>query len=170
MSHIKNKGIFYVEKGTDPNILGITPASNLGLCKTQDGTKEWNYNDTLAPGSKWVLKDGGKKVYKALLFQNGTADPVANILENTLGGEEVVWLRESPGLYLATHSSFSNVSTNPLTNKVVSKSYELFESAPGRATPYFEDVAGYGDNTLVFINKNELDGLWHQLIEIEVYP
>lgn len=41
------------------------------------------------------------KVYRALLTQNGTADPVATVLENTLGGT-VVWGRSAEGIYTAT--------------------------------------------------------------------
>ena len=43
----------------------------------------------------------GAKVYRALLTQTGTDDPVATVLENTLGGE-VVWARTSTGIYKAT--------------------------------------------------------------------
>lgn len=40
----------------------------------------------------------GVKVYRALLTQAGTDDPVATVFENSLGGE-VVWSRVLAGLY-----------------------------------------------------------------------
>ena len=43
----------------------------------------------------------GVKVYRALLTQTGTDDPVATVLENTLGGE-VVWSYSDVGVYIAT--------------------------------------------------------------------
>lgn len=42
-------------------------------------------------------------VYTALLSQSGTDDPVATVLENTLGGT-VVWIRNDVGDYSATLS------------------------------------------------------------------
>jgi len=41
------------------------------------------------------------KVYSALLSQNATDDPVATIMQNTLGSE-VIWTRTSAGVYLGT--------------------------------------------------------------------
>ena len=38
------------------------------------------------------------KVYKALLTQSGTDDPVAVVLQNTLGGD-VIWQRDNIGIY-----------------------------------------------------------------------
>ena len=43
----------------------------------------------------------GYRSYTALLTQTGTNAPVANVLENTLGGE-VVWTRDAVGSYVAT--------------------------------------------------------------------
>lgn len=40
-------------------------------------------------------------VYAALLTQSGTDDPVATVLQNTLGGT-VVWTREAEGFYVGT--------------------------------------------------------------------
>jgi len=44
------------------------------------------------------------KVYTALLTQSGITDPVATVLENTLGGT-IVWTRDSIGVYTATSSN-----------------------------------------------------------------
>jgi hypothetical protein len=41
------------------------------------------------------------KVYRALLTQSGTDDPVATVLENSLGGD-VVWTRDTTGFYFGT--------------------------------------------------------------------
>jgi hypothetical protein len=41
------------------------------------------------------------KVYSALLSQNGTNDPVATVMQNTLGAN-VIWTRTSTGVYLGT--------------------------------------------------------------------
>jgi len=165
MSHIKNKGIFYVANGTDPNILGITPTSNLGLCKTQDGTKEWNYNDTLAPGSKWVLKDGGKKVYKALLTQNSTDAPTAVVLENTLGGD-ITWTRNNEGYYIATLTGGF-----PDLNKLIlpqSRYIDIFSNA--WLNVLYGDPNSIEFNTSIIGGVNEDSWLLNTPIIIEVYP
>ena len=49
-----------------------------------------------------INKNGGLpyKVYTAILSQNGTGAPSANILENTIGN--IVWSYSSAGSYLAT--------------------------------------------------------------------
>jgi hypothetical protein len=41
------------------------------------------------------------KIYNAILTQSEDSDPVATVLQNTLGGT-VVWTRDSQGLYLGT--------------------------------------------------------------------
>ena len=41
------------------------------------------------------------KIYNAILTQSGNLDPVATVLQNTLGGT-VVWTRDSEGLYFGT--------------------------------------------------------------------
>ena len=43
----------------------------------------------------------GTKMYLALLTQTGTNDPVATVLQNTLGGT-LVWARTGVGVYTAT--------------------------------------------------------------------
>lgn len=48
-----------------------------------------------------IVPDPGIKKYVALLTQTGTNDPVATVLENTLG-EVPVWTREDQGEYRAT--------------------------------------------------------------------
>lgn len=48
-----------------------------------------------------VTISGQPKIYRALVSQTGTDDPVATVLENTLGGA-VVWSRSGDGTYMAT--------------------------------------------------------------------
>ena len=55
MAHLFNKGIYYIENGTDPNTLGLVPTNNAGLAKTEDGSSTWRYDDAL-PTNKWVLE------------------------------------------------------------------------------------------------------------------
>jgi hypothetical protein len=57
------------------------------------------------------------KVYTALLNQTGTSNPVARVLENTLGGS-IVWTRNSTGTYLGTLTGIftTNKTTVMITN------------------------------------------------------
>ena len=52
------------------------------------------------------------KRYKAILSQSGSNDPIATVLENTLGGD-VIWTREDVGRYLCT------VSNSVFTEKTI---------------------------------------------------
>lgn len=62
----------------------------------------------------------GVKVYRALLNQTGTADPVATVLENTLGGT-VVWTRTDVGTYLGTLAgAFTALKTHTISNTIAS--------------------------------------------------
>jgi hypothetical protein len=55
-------------------------------------------------------------IYKAILTQTGTADPVATILENTLN-TNVIWTRDSAGEYTGTlEGGEFNTSTFVLTS------------------------------------------------------
>jgi hypothetical protein len=147
-----------------------------------DGTEIVNFTSTTDnenSGSTTVqdIADLGRpyKVYTALLTQTGTDAPSVSILENTLGGG-VVWSRYSAGVYIATSNAFSGIDTDPTLNKVITRSTDLFSNNYYLAVPYFEDISFYNINSAVFINRlangNEslLDGLFHQLIEIKVYP
>ena len=51
------------------------------------------------------------KVYTALLNQSGTNDPVATVLENTLG-YDIVWSRFNAGGYKATATKFAVEDVN----------------------------------------------------------
>lgn len=47
-----------------------------------------------------VIETPAPKIYRALISQSGTGDPVATVLENTLGFN-VTWVRQSTGYYQA---------------------------------------------------------------------
>ncbi len=53
-------------------------------------------NDVIAQTNTMPLK-----VWRGLLTQTGTDDPVAVVLVNTLGGD-IVWARQADGVYLGT--------------------------------------------------------------------
>ena len=102
----KNNGII---KGTgNPNLdVNIQDGDNPTPIQYIDVSTipytQYLFDSTLISGSKWVEIQSvpSYKVYSALLTQSGTNDPVATVLENTLGGT-VVWTRESLGKYVGT--------------------------------------------------------------------
>lgn len=48
-----------------------------------------------------TMAQRGVKIYRALITQSTNSDPVAVVLENTLGGA-IVWTRTQAGFYLGT--------------------------------------------------------------------
>ena len=70
------------------NVNTIVPQS--GTDVTVDGNLVVTGNNNIRP----------YKVYTALLSQTGTDDPVAIVLENTIGN--IVWQRINPGSYTGT--------------------------------------------------------------------
>jgi len=90
------------------------------------------------------------KVYTALLTQSGTASPVANILENTLG-EDPIWTRDSVGNFYV--DSISNLFTTSKTFTIVTNR-ELttlqFISVQSETQIYLEQIdrvtGTYSDN------------------------
>lgn len=99
--------------------------------------------ESTIPSSKY-------KVYTALLTQSGTASPVANILENTLG-EDPIWTRDSVGNFYA--DSISNLFTTSKTFTIVTNR-ELttlqFISVQSETQIYLEQIdrvtGTYSDN------------------------
>ena len=59
----------------------------------------------------------GYLVYTAILNQSGTDAPVANVLQNTLGGT-VVWARDGAGSYTATLSNAFTENKTFLGDKI----------------------------------------------------
>lgn len=102
------------------------------------------------------------KVYTALLTQSGTNDPVAIVLENTLG--DIVWTRAGQGYYIGT-----------LPNSFIENKTGFIIQPPSNIneTGYFETNA-VTTNTVEFTyTKRDAgsadDVLLNTLIEIRVY-
>lgn len=75
-----------------------------------EGSEELKYVKT---GVKNTINTGGSSylVYTALIAQNNAEDPIATVLENTLGGT-VVWTRNFMGSYSGTlEGAFPNTRT-----------------------------------------------------------
>ena len=87
------------------------------------------------------------KVYTALLTQSGTDAPVATVLENTLG-EDVVWTRDSEGLYYGSLTgAFTNEKTLALSSGIISQG-DSFSLGIGRL-----------DTNNIYISSKSLDPL-----------
>lgn len=87
MAHLFNKAIYYIENGTDPNVVGLLPTEAVGLAKTEDGSSTWRYDDAL-PTNKWVLE----RVIEERICLN-TSTPVLTPvdLNNPLVSEVDLW-------------------------------------------------------------------------------
>jgi hypothetical protein len=108
---------------------------------------------------------GGKKVYKALLTQTGTAAPVAIVLENTLSGTPV-WSRSSKGIYYATLASeFTINKTACMINASFDAEVEVMTGV--LRTSANQISVSTGKKTL---NEGLDDTLLNTTITIEVYP
>ena len=97
---------------------------------------------------------GNYKVYTDLLTQSGTDDPVATVLENTLG-IELVWTRQGEGSYIGT--SFGLFS-NPLKVGIILSSIQ---------NPI--TTAGENDENTIYIETNTDGDLYNAFLEIRVY-
>lgn len=103
------------------------------------------------------------KVYVALISQTGTNDPVATVLENTLGGD-IVWTRYSAGIYYGT-----------LTGKfLASKTFIQYQAGDYRQIEFGRNT---DDNVIirtfdsVVLSGTPTDGLLNDFpLEIRVYP
>lgn len=112
------------------------------------------------------------KVYTALLSQEGTNDPVATVLENTLGSD-IVWKRSgSQGIYYGENVNFSDPSkvwmlfspnySNQGYGVVYQVSGEIYNDGPGNALWFTTNNVTAGnavDNWETYIS-----------VEIRVYP
>jgi len=116
-----NTNLFFQQSGVTKWIVGYIPSisgfrfsngvsdiltlANTGAATFSSSVTATSHVTTGGTASQFVKGDGsltvGYKVYTALLTQSGTSAPVANVLENTLGGT-FVWSRTSAGLYLGT--------------------------------------------------------------------
>jgi hypothetical protein len=103
------------------------------------------------------------KVYTALLNQTGTNDPVATILENTLG-ENINWSYANVGIYLGTIiNSIDMNKTGVLTANNVEDA--LFTTFVNSTTEFEIRTKNLHTGTPVFVN----DYLNQTLVEIRVY-
>lgn len=79
MAFVFNKSIAYIGNSDDPNTLNIIPVDAAGKCMTLDGTKEWNYDNSLPAGTRWISRTGGGvtsvKVTKFLTSGTWNVDP-----------------------------------------------------------------------------------------------
>jgi len=90
--------------GSMVNYLTVTGgATGNGVSLAASGSDS-NINFTLSGKGTGRVLVNGVKVYRALLSQTGTDDPVATVLENSLGGT-VVWTRDMAGVYFGTLSN-----------------------------------------------------------------
>lgn len=138
------------------DVIGVE--ADTGKTKLGDGVTAWNALDYFA--------GGGPKVYKALLSQTSTNDPVVTVLVNTLGGE-VVWARTGMGLYTGTLTgAFPFLKTIVLA----SQAGDVDDPVPTR-----ESRATRVDNDTIVVTtgKNEAredDFLDNYSLSVEVYP
>lgn len=101
-------------------------------------------------------------VYTALLTQEGTADPVATVLQNTLG--DISWFRDSDGFYYAY--SASGVFTEGYTFVTITHSNFNIDGT----TPYFYDSPNYILVSTLDTNWDYVDNvLYGTSVEIRVY-
>ena len=108
------------------------------------------------------------KVYSALLSQNGTSDPVATIMQNTLGAN-IVWTRTSTGVYLGTCTGQLTVDKTVIFTQANTSLIGLIY--PSINTPG-DDVTietGFYDNTNPNFPLYSDDILANTFVEIRVY-
>jgi hypothetical protein len=141
------------------------------------GTKDYRYGGGYKPtaikfSDLQAQLGGGStpsyKVYTALLTQTDDDDPVATVLENTLGGT-VVWTRSVAGYYIGTLAG--TFTTNKTAILLGNNRYTL-----SNATLIKADIVcySYNQNTVEVSTVNETalvdDILANTFIEIRVYP
>ena len=103
------------------------------------------------------IKNGAVKVYRALITQSGTDNPVPTVLENTLGGT-LVWTYNNTGQYLGTlEGAFPSAKCW----------FSPFSITTGAGSPI--DFHRVNDNAVEIIS-NEDGNVSGLPIEIRVYP
>ena len=80
-------------------------AQNPTLAQFQVGIESDTGKAKIGPGAwnslrYWNPTSGNVKMYRGLLTQTGTNDPVATVLENSIGA--IVWTRDNAGIYYGT--------------------------------------------------------------------
>jgi hypothetical protein len=107
--------------------------------------------------------NGGYLVYTALLNQEDDADPVATVLQNTLGTIE--WYRDSQGYYYA----YSPDSLFTVDSTFVITTYSNYW-AEGTIAFWTDDPQNIYINTLDTNFSYQDDLMYNTPIEIRVYP
>lgn len=79
--------------GVDPNFTDLTERKGGKVDRKTEYFSLEDLQDSISSG-------GDYKVYRAILNQTGTSDPVATVLENTVGN--IAWTRDSAGYYIGT--------------------------------------------------------------------
>lgn len=101
------------------------------------------------------------KVYTALVSQSETNDPIATVLENTLGGT-VVWTRQDIGYYRA------NLTGAFVDSQKVGISGVL-DSTSSRISAYVNDENSVEFYSSTYANVASDLGFYGQMVEIRVY-
>lgn len=152
---ISNTDALYLRADTNPNFRGIGGFVDYSPNITDLDYTQKIYVDSLKP----------YKVYTALLTQSGSNAPVANVLENTIGGS-LVWSRADSGDY---RLEGDNNQTFPYNKTVAFIGRNFYSSLTYLSA---EAYAG-GDRVFVgqgrFDNSGRADGLSNIPIEIRVY-
>ena len=120
-------------------------------------------------GTVWGLDFANikPKIYKALLTQSGTNDPVATVLENTLG-RHIDWIRGSAGFYYATNFPQDKTLVSWLPYHLAGSKSDIrynFEDMQIEIRTYSEDNNALADDMI-----SDGDSFFKTMISIEVYP
>lgn len=146
------------------------PNSNVKFGGNLQATNYGTGGVTGTPATRPVFDASGNivelvepKRYVALLFQSGTNDPTATVLENTLGA--IVWTRTSIATYLGT-------LTGAFT---IGKTWLVVGTQPFLNNPVIMFIHGTANtvNLEVQINNTQSDDLFPTnglSVEIRVYP
>lgn len=124
---------------------------------------------TAVPSLKSVLpwQIVGCKVYRALLTQSGTGDPVATVLQNDLGGE-VVWTRNGVGGYSGTLADAFAGTVAPISQTIFNDGAGAFHAVQGgKVNGEVFSLNTYHSSDLTQASD---DVLTNTLITILVYP
>ena len=110
--------------------------------------------------------DGQPKVYRALLTQTGTDDPVATVLENTLGGTPV-WERSTLGTYTLTLTGAFVGQVVPINTSGKFAGDALSAMVGDRTDDNTYTLYTYYSADLTQVSD---DVLFNTYVEIPVYP
>lgn len=104
------------------------------------------------------------KTYRAIVTQTGTNDPVATVLQNTLG-ETITWNRQGPGDYnLVKTGGWGN------TEKIFATAYNVTADQAVRSAPPLYWASDTIYKLLTYYNASQADGQLNRgMIEIIIY-